>query len=111
MSLPPHLPDDVWRHIRSLARRDRACERIQRCARRRALRHARTAEWPALRRTLLRHLSTDDVRSLGENAMVRREWTLEPASWLASSADDLRAIVREVRGGAWESSKSHVHLT
>ena len=91
------LPDDlqplVWEHWAASVIQARALRWFR-------LGHVRHALWPRLRARLPRGVHAALVR----HAAIRREWRLEPASWLAQSDADLRAIVAEAEAGAWNKS-------
>lgn len=90
---PDGWPDDVW----DLVCAHGAAMCIQRATRRYfMLRHARHPRWGDLYAHLCRLGAWDRLRPFSG---VRREWRLEPDSWLA--ARDLGALMQEAHAGLW----------
>ena len=80
-----------------------AASTIARAVRRSFMRHARRPVWGRLRAALVCTDSSAFAR-LTLNAGVRREWRLEPESWLTALAVTprlLRMLADEVDDGLW----------
>lgn len=96
------LPDDILERILAHL----AAGRIARCYRRWSMRHVRGASWRALRAALGARLDAPELDVLAANAWVRREWRVEPHSWLVTLREEphlLSLIVAEVAAGAWRA--------
>lgn len=105
------LPDDIIELIVHHA----MAMRIQRALRWMATRYARSSRWKELRMLILsRTHGSMDLGILMSRAWVRREWVVEPDSWVYSlkfSSADVNDIVAEClcddRPGLTHSTHSH----
>lgn len=91
--------DDLWELIRHHA----SAMTIQRRFMTHMYRHTLCAQWTQLRHALVKVLSFTDFDRLTQCAAIRREWRVEPESWLYSlkHTTQIDDIVREVRRGLW----------
>ena len=89
------LPDDIV----TLIIEHKCAMRIQRAWRRYdRLSHSRLRAWPHVREALL---FAGLLRELSSYYAVRREWRMEPESWMDMTPEGAATILNECRSGLW----------
>lgn len=100
-SLPLDVIDLIHRHVYAMT--------IQKNVRKWFLNHTYNPAWKHLRRSLLTRISKHEYNILAQNANIRKEWKIEPSSWifmLHYEYDTVNVILQEIKEGLW--SRSHV---
>ena len=101
--IPPDIISEIHNHFYAI--------KIQRILRKFMFRHTYTNIWSELRGVLIHNCSVHELAILFKNEMVRREWRMEPGSWVnclqncnntPDKRENIQQILNEVECGMWK---------